>query len=547
VSKRLLPLVPADLVVDQVLPSPDHLTIMCRSRIAAPLCPGCGHPSSRRHSSYPRRLADLPWQGRRVQVEVQVRRLRCGQPGCAHRIFAERLPAVAGPYAQRTARLGSLQYHIGLALGGKAGARLAERIGTPVSGATLLRLVRRGAPATPSTAPRVLGVDDWAWRRGQRYGTVLVDLERHAVVDLLPDREADSFAAWLQAHPGVEVIARDRGAAYADGGRRGAPDAVHVADRWHLLENCSAAVLEAVKRNMPALRTAAMPAAQSTSSAFAAAAVTVVPASDPDAPPPMTSAQRLQWQGWQRRVQVHDEVMRLHQQGVPIRHIARDLALSRNTVRRWVRGEQPELHRPRMHSLDPWRVVLERRWAEGCRNGARLWRDLRDAGFKGGMRVVTEWANRQRLLEPERQFGSAPALAMEHSPRPAAYPARRVARMLTADLPSLAEPDRAYVERLLGLSPALAAARDLALRFGALVRARSVDALTPWLADAEDSELRGFAAGLRQDEQAVRAALTLPWSSGQVEGQVTRLKLVKRQGYGRAKLDLLRARLVRAA
>jgi len=547
VSKRVLPLVPADLVVEQVLPTSDHLTVMCRSRIAAPLCPGCGHPSSRRHSSYPRRLADLPWQGRRVQVEVQVRRLRCGQPGCAHRIFAERLPAVAGPYVQRTARLGSLQHHIGLALGGRAGARLAERIGTPVSGATLLRLVRRGAPATPSTAPRVLGVDDWAWRRGQRYGTVLVDLERHAVVDLLPDRGADSFAAWLQAHPGVEVIARDRGAAYADGGRRGAPDAVHVADRWHLLENCSAAVLEAVKRNMPALRTAALPAAQSTSNAPATAAVTVVPASDPDALPPMTSAQRLQWQAWQRRVQVHGEVMRLHQQGVPVRHIARDLALSRNTVRRSVRGEQPELHRPRRHSLDPWRAVLERRWAEGCRNGARLWRDLRDAGFKGGMRVVTEWANRQRLLKPERQFGSAPALAMEHPPRPAAYPARRVARMLTADLPSLAEPDRAYVERLLGLSPALAAARDLAQRFGALVRARSADALTPWLADAGGSELHGFAAGLRQDEQAVHAALTLPWSSGQVEGQVTRLKLVKRQGYGRAKLDLLKARMVRAA
>ena len=261
----------------------------------------------------------------------------------------------------------------------------------------------------------------------------------------------------------------------------------------------------------------------------------------------MTSAQRLQWQGWQRRVQVHGEVMRLHQQGIPIRHIARDLALSRNTVRRWVRGEQPELHRPRMHSLDPWRAVLERRWAEGCRNGAQLWRDLRDAGFKGGMRVVTEWANRQRLAEPEQQVGSAPALAMEHSPQPAAYPARRVARMLTADLPSLADPDRAYVERLLGLSPELAAARDLALRFGALVRARSPDALTPWLADAANSELHGFAAGLRQDEQAVRAALTLPWSSGQVEGQITHLKLVKRQSYGRAKLDLLRARLIRAA
>ena len=261
----------------------------------------------------------------------------------------------------------------------------------------------------------------------------------------------------------------------------------------------------------------------------------------------MTSAQRLQWQGWQRRVQVHGEVMRLHQQGVPIRHIARDLALSRNTVRRWVRGEQPELHRPRTHSLDPWRAVLERRWAEGCRNGARLWRDLRDAGFKGGMRVVTEWANRQRLADPERQPGSAPTSATQRCPRPAAHPARRVARMLMADLALLAEPDRVYVERLLAVSPTLATVRDLAQRFAALVRAHTDDALTPWLADAEGSELRGFAAGLRQDEQAVRAALTLPWSSGQVEGQVTRLKLVKRQGYGRAKLDLLRARLIRAA
>lgn len=130
-SKRLLPLVPADLVADQVLPTPDHVTVMCRSRVAAPICPGCGHPSSRWHSSYSRRLADLPWQGRRVQVEVQVRRLRCGRPDCAHGIFAERLPAVAGPYAQRMARLGNLQHHIGLALGGKAGGRLAERIGTP--------------------------------------------------------------------------------------------------------------------------------------------------------------------------------------------------------------------------------------------------------------------------------------------------------------------------------------------------------------------------------------------------------------------------------
>jgi transposase len=431
-----------------------------------------------------------------VLVEVQVRRLRCGRNGCAHRIFAERLPAVAGSYAQRTARLGSLQRHIGLALGGKAGARLAERIGTPVSGATLLRLVRRGAAATPGTAPRVLGVDDWAWRRGQRYGTVLVDLERHAVVDLLPDREADSFAAWLRAHPGVEVIARDRGAGYADGGRRGAPDAVHVADRWHLLENCSAAVLDAVKRHLPAIRAAAQP----TADAPVTAAVVGASALNPTGPPPMTSAQRLQWQGWQQRVRVHGDVMQLHHQGVPVRQIARELALSRNTVRRWLRGEQPELHRPRMHSLDPWRAVLERRWAEGCRNGAQLWRELRVAGFTGGLRVVSEWASRQRLAEPERPADPATATVVQSLPCSTSYPVRRVARMLTADLPLLVEPERAYVERLLALSPALATVRDLAQRFGALVRAHTMDALTPWLVEAESSDLRGFATGLRRDE-----------------------------------------------
>ncbi len=191
--------------------------------------------------------------------------------------------------------------------------------------------------------------------------------------------------------------------------------------------------------------------------------------------------------------------------------------------------------------------MLERRWAEGCRNGAQLWRDLRVAGFTGGLRVVTEWASRQRLAEPERPAEPATATVVQSLPCWTSYPARRVAQMLTADLPLLAEPDRAYVERLLALSPALATVRDLAQRFGALVRARTADALTPWLVEAESSDLRGFATGLRQDEQAVRAALTLPWSSGQVEGQVTRLKLVKRQMYGRGKIDLLRARLVRAA
>jgi len=169
------------------------------------------------------------------------------------------------------------------------------------------------------------------------------------------------------------VIARDRGAGYADGGRRGAPNAVHVVDRWHLLENCSAAVLNAVRRHLPAVRIAAQP----TRDPAPAATTATMSVADPTVPPPMTSAQRLQWEGWQRRVRVHADVMRLHANGIAVRQIARELALSRNTVRCWLHSEQPEPCRPRMHSLDPWRAVLEQRWVEDCRNGAQLWRELR--------------------------------------------------------------------------------------------------------------------------------------------------------------------------
>jgi transposase len=521
--RHLLPLIPAGLLVQQVLPEPDRVVILTEPKSPASCCPVCGHASGRVHSRYQRTLADLPWQGRSVALRVQARRFRCAKRECPRRVFTERLPDIAGPRARRTARLADIQRHIGLALGGEAGSRLAVRLTVPVSATTLLGMLRRGAPEAVEQAPRVLGVDDWAWHRGRRYGTILVDLEGRRVVDLLPDRRADTFADWLRRHPGVEVISRDRAGAYADGGRQGAPSAVQVADRWHLMENCSRALLDAVRRRRADVRAAAGPV------------VLEQPVSAQ--PPPMSSAERRHWERWRRGSEVHDEVVRLHREGVPIRAIARGLGIGRNTVRRWLRGAAPEPHRPRRSMLEPYRAVLERRWAEGCRNGAQLWRELRGAGFRGGLRVVTEWATRQRLASRPGRAASGFA----------APPPRRVARMLTAERQALDGGERRYLDRLLAVSPPLALARGLALRFAAMVRERQVGELDRWLADAAASELRSFANGLRQDEAAVRAALELPWSSGQTEGQITRLKLIKRQMFGRAKHDLLRARVLQAA
>src|SRR5262245_11384843 len=334
---------PESLRLDAIECDAATITITVHTRRAAVGCPDCGQLTRRVHSRYDRCVADLPWQGCAVRFRLRSRRWFCGNPACPRRIFTERLPAVVAPRARRTARLAAVVEAIAFALGGEAGARVLAAFGLRLSGATLLNTIR--AALLPALAtPAVLGVDDYAMRRGHVYGTILVDLQRRRPVDLLPDRSAETFASWLQAHPGVTVIARDRGGAYADGGRQGAPDAVQVADRWHILANFGDLLERLLVRHHAALRQVRYVA---DAPALGGAAPTV-PAAEGGgtgdvAPSPgtlvgaaaLTRREQDRQERNARREARYQAIHALHGQGYSVRAICRQLHLHQATVTKY--------------------------------------------------------------------------------------------------------------------------------------------------------------------------------------------------------------------
>lgn len=510
------PLLPPGLAVDAIETGADRVVIFVHAPEAFHCCPACGEPSNRVHSRYQRRLLDLPSHGRVVELRLQVRRLRCLAVSCPRQTFAEPLPVeVARRSGRRTSRLDGLVQHLGIALGGRPGAGLAQRLMLPVGKDTLLRVVRRHAPAGAGSV-RALGIDEWAWRRRQRYGTILCDLEQRRIVDLLPDRNQAAVKTWLRAHPEIGVVARDRSGGFAGAVSEAAPEAVQVADRWHLMENASAAFLEAVRGVLGPIRRALN-----------------CEATNPDL---LSAAERLQYEGYLRRREANDTIRAMAAGGTAIKEIVRRTGRSRKLVRAVLRNREDEVFRSRTSSLEPWLLRLEEMWEAGCRNAAELWRRLRDEGFGGCLRIVTEWATRRR--RSEQPDGSAAG----RTP-----PARTIARAMLAGRDRLARAEAVMVAAVEAAVPALAAARDLVDRFHRMVRARTPDALPAWITDATSSMLASFGRGIVDDQAAVRAALTEPWSNGVTEGHVTKLKLVRRQMYGRGKLDLLRARLVTPA
>lgn len=521
-------------------------------------CPICQNTSARIQSQYDRTLVDLPLGDRPVRLRLRVRRFRCGNRACPRRVFAERFPDLTSAYARRTHAQRRALEDYGFEAGGSGGARLAKRRGVIGSRATILRLVQ-AARAPEVATPRVLGVDDWARKRGQTYGTILIDLEQHRPVDLLEDRTAAGFAAWLKQHPGVEIIARDRGGAYADGGRQGAPAAIQVADRFHVLRNSGEALERVLGRKRVLLKDAAAAVDQSTTPPPLQARSGSAPAPISSTAPRRPSTRDEEEKALHRaqRRERYETVIALYQQGFSVSQIAREVRIGRKTVRRFLQaGSFPErASSPRRSSiLDPFEPYLRERWAEGCHNSLQLWRDLQPRGFTGAASLLRRFVARWR---PEPGTSGPPprrARAKNAAPPPLA-PTRalspREARWLLLHHEDELRPDEeTYRAHLLQADGEIQAAQVLAVDFGQLVRQRQRDGLDPWLARAEESgvpEFQEFARVMRRDQAAVEAALTYEWSNGQTEGQITRVKYLKRQMYGRASFRLLKKRVLHAA
>lgn len=546
-----------EVQVDQVEDRDGVVLVSARARGRQAPCRGCGVASVRVHGRYRRGVRDLAAAGRPALIDLEVRRFVCGNPGCELRTFAEQVPALAPRYQRRTPGLRGLLEQVALALAGRAGSRMAGALGVRVSRSTLIRLLR-ALPDPEVGQVVVLGVDDFAKRRGQNYGTVLVDLgartpdgdpggdregagphrHRHRVVDVLDDRTSDALAEWLREHPGVKVICRDRAGAYADGATQGAPDAQQVADRWHLWHNLGEALDKTVRAHRARL------------SEQAAADPAEEPGTEPTTPAvPPVRPETLDSRGMQRPLvartrERHAQVQQLRSSGASLNAISRELGLAFRTVRRFANAASPDellvSALNRSSKLDEFKPYLARRWNEGCTDAVQLHAEIKAQGWTGSRRTV------QGYLQPLRGH-----VKVQVPPSPPPKP-RHITRWIMSHPDHLEADDQARLTDLLAHCPDLDTAAGHVRAFAKMMTNRHGHLLDEWItavtADQESlPHLASFARNLRSDHTAVTNGLTLPYSSGPVEGTVNKIKMLKRQMFGRANLDLLRIRLLHTA
>jgi transposase len=520
---------PSTLFVEEIKIA-DQLVILSlfRETSEAP-CPLCQHSADRVHSHYVRTLQDLPCVGKTLRLQVQVRRFFCDNAICQRKIFAERFPELTSVYARRTTRCTERLSEVGFALGGKAGAAISTFLGLPSTRMTLLRIVRR-MPAPVEATPQMLGVDEWASRRGKRYGTILVNLETGKPIDLLPDRQAMTFATWLKDHPGVRFISRDRAGEFARGATLGAPSAIQSADRFHVVRNLADMIERVLQAHRPALKAIHLLTKNS------------------DKPSPLLRHQRPDRE--RKKQQAHlamqeryEAVQQLIKQGLSHSAISRQLHLHRDSVIRYARAETAPSRPSRpVHPgiLTPHEAYLKTRFLEGEGNGVGLYREIVARGYTGSRMTVERFLQGLRAMKQQGMEITASATTREMTP------SRAVGLMLRRST-DLTSQEKMTLQQICHIHPDVEYLNASLQHFLLMVRHLRGEELEQWVQNALQStipEMVAFAQKLRQDQSAVQVGLMLKWNNGVVEGNVNRLKLIKRSMYGRANFDLLRLRVL---
>jgi len=488
----------------------------------------------------------LPAQGSTVTVKLRLQRWQCRNGACERKTFVEQLPEIAAPRARRTIRAAELVYLFGHGVGGRRGVRMMKRIGMPTSDDTILRGLKRRAKARrAATNIRVVGIDDWAWRKGSAYGTIIVDLERREVVDLLPDRSASMTADWLKRHPDIEIISRDRCGSFAQGAREGAPQARQIADRFHILQNLREAIQAQLSRTAGSSARPLLPAdGDGDEAAISCSAWDKHGGAEHRRLTRMTN--QRSWQA------TFDRVRALRLDGRTISDSVQQTGFDRRTIAKWIRADalpQRNASAPKTTSPRYFEDYLSRRWSEGCARGRRLFQEIKARSYTGSFsnleRLLAKWRNpKHKATRPVPTVPRAqpfdPATGRSISPIVAAALRIKPRGLLTAN-------QAAKVDALKRDWPDFAAMRRLAMRFRDVLKSKSANCLGVWMNDAQRSGLyamQRFARVLQRDISAVWNAITEPWSNGQTEGQINRLKALKRTMYGRAGPELLRARML---
>src|SRR6266487_420074 len=520
---------PSTLTIDRVERSAEELTVYLHATTSCVCCPRCGTAGTRVHSRYSRTVADITCVGQRLMLKLLVRKWVCPLDSCPQRIFAESFPGLVRRYARMTERLIKALQSVGVTTNGADGACLSSSLAMPTTAKTLIRRVLE-LPLPKDSPVHIVGIDEWAWKKGSTYGTILVDLEHRRIADLLPERSVQSSTAWFKKHSHVRIVSRDRGKIFRAAANAGAPQAKQIVDRFHLQKNFAEALEKFFSHRKRLLKKVAQQLGGRTP----------LPAKIPALKATEQETERCHAQ----RVIRHKKIWELFRAGSSKVDIAHIVGVSLHSIYRALEQEQPPSRphwRNPYHLVDPYVSYLSKRWNDGCHTALQLYKEVVTQGYTGSVRTI------RRTVAQFRPHGGKPVtkqtITLQQAPSP-----RNVALMIIRRTEKRTQDQTMFIDQLCKSDPTAATVYTLASSFGSLLRnLEGKPGLEQWKAAVRASgitELIAFMEGLADDAEAVVNGCTESWNNGMVEGFVNKVKWIKRSSYGQAGFPLLQRRVL---